>query len=158
MTTELPSELAAELAVRRATTADVDALAPLFDRYRQFYMQPADLERAAQFVAQRLHNGESVVFLALAGPVAVGFCQLYPTFCSVTAAPILVLYDLFVAPGGRQSGVGRALMRAAQDYALGVGAARMDLSTAKTNLAAQALYESEGWQRDQEFFTYSRSL
>jgi len=83
-----------------------------------------------------------------------GFCQLYPTFCSVAAAPIYVLYDLYVAPASRGAGLGRALMLNAQAFAAANGAARMDLSTAQTNAAAQALYESLGWRRDNEFFAY----
>jgi ribosomal protein S18 acetylase RimI-like enzyme len=34
----------------------------------------------------------------------------------------------------------------------------MDLTTAKTNLQAQALYESLGWLRDEVFLTYSREI
>ena len=32
--------------VDRATLDDLDALAPLFDGYRQFYEQPSDIQRA----------------------------------------------------------------------------------------------------------------
>jgi len=35
---------------------------------------------------------------------------------------------------------------------------RMDLTTAKTNHAAQALYESLGWVRDEVFFAYNRRV
>lgn len=34
----------------------------------------------------------------------------------------------------------------------------MDLTTARTNLAAQSLYRSFGWVRDEVFYTYSKSL
>ena len=37
------------LRVRRATLADVDALTPLFDGYRQFYGQPGNPLRAHDF-------------------------------------------------------------------------------------------------------------
>ena len=87
-----------------------------------------------------------------------GFCQLYPTWCSVAAARIFVLYDLFVDDGVRRAGVGRQLMLAAQAFGRAAGAARLDLSTARTNARAQALYESLGWRRDDVFLTYSLSL
>jgi hypothetical protein len=32
--------------LRRAETADLPLLVPLFDGYRQFYRQPSDLDRA----------------------------------------------------------------------------------------------------------------
>ncbi len=142
--------------VRAATMDDINQLAPLFNAYRLFYQQADDVARAAAFLRQRLQHNDSTILLACnAAQQAVGFCQMYPTFCSVSAAPILVLYDLFVTPTARGSGAGRALLLAAHAYAKQVGVVRLDLSTAKTNLAAQALYESLGWQQDTEFFTYS---
>lgn len=142
--------------VRQARLADLDNIAPLFDAYRQFYEQPADLALATAFIGERMREGESTVLLAEdASGQAVGFCQLYPSFCSVAAAPIHVLYDLFVAKAARGSGTGRALMQAAQDFAEAAGSARMDLTTARTNSRAQALYESCGWQRDEVFLTYN---
>jgi ribosomal protein S18 acetylase RimI-like enzyme len=47
-------------------------------------------------------------------------------------------------------------MLAAEALAHKRGFARMDLSTARSNANAQALYESLGWQRDEAFFVYSR--
>lgn len=38
------------------------------------------------------------------------------------------------------------------------GFARMDLTTARTNLPAQALYESLGWRQDQVFLAYNLDL
>jgi len=35
---------------------------------------------------------------------------------------------------------------------------RMDLTTARTNVTAQTLYESLGWLRDEVYFAYSRTL
>ncbi|MCU0870629.1 MAG: GNAT family N-acetyltransferase [Burkholderiales bacterium] len=147
------------ITTRLATLADLDIVAALFDAYRQFYDQPPDRALATRFLHDRLERGESVVILACdAAGRAVGFCQLYPTFCSVEAQPIYTLYDLYVAPAARRGGVGRALLRAAEALAREHGKARMDLSTAKTNTAAQAVYESLGWVRDDVFFTYSRRI
>ena len=149
-----------EASIRRAGVDDLDALAPLFDAYRRFYEQPADVPRARAFLLARLERGESVVFVADRGASngLAGFCQLYPTWCSVAAAPIFVLYDLFVGDDARRDGVGRALMLAAQAFARAAGAVRIDLSTARTNTRAQALYESLGWQRDVDYLTYNLSL
>jgi ribosomal protein S18 acetylase RimI-like enzyme len=38
------------------------------------------------------------------------------------------------------------------------GKVRMDLTTARTNTAAQSVYESLGWQRDDVFFAYSKRV
>ncbi len=145
--------------IRLATPADADAIAPLFDAYRQFYEQAPDLAGARAFIAQRLERKESVVLLALdASGSAIGFCQLYPAFCSVEAAPIYTLYDLFVEPGSRKTGAGRSLLLAAEATARAQGKVRMDLTTAHTNTAAQSLYESLGWVHDTVFRAYTRRI
>ena len=145
-------------AIRRAVPADLDALAPLFDAYRRFYEQPGDIALASAFLADRLERRESTILVAQADGELLGFCQLYPSWCSVAAARIFVLYDLFVDEGVRRAGVGRALMLAAQDFGRQAGAVRLDLSTARTNARAQALYESLGWQRDDVYLVYNLEL
>ena len=147
------------LHTRVATLDDLGALAPLFDAYRQFYDQPADLPRAERFLRERMTRSESVVLVAADdGGGLRGFCQLYPSFCSVIAQPICTLYDLYVAPQARQTGAGRALMQAAHAHAQQNGFARLDLSTARTNHKAQALYESLGWVRDEVFLYYNKAV
>jgi ribosomal protein S18 acetylase RimI-like enzyme len=144
---------------RIATLDDLDVIAPLFDAYRQFYEQAPDLALAQSFIRDRLKNNESVVLVASdETQKVVGFCQLYPTFCSVEAQPTYSLYDLFVSPAARGSGVGKALLRAAEKLATEHGKARMNLTTARTNKPAQAAYESLGWVRDEVFYAYSKSV
>ncbi len=146
------------LRTRRANLQDADAIAPLFDAYRQFYEQASDLALARSFIGARLEKGESVIFVAEDAGVMVGFCQLYPTFCSVEAAPIYTLYDLFVTQAARKSGAGRQMMLAAEDHARATGAVRLDLTTARDNLRAQSVYESLDWVRDEIFYTYNKSM
>jgi ribosomal protein S18 acetylase RimI-like enzyme len=100
-----------------------------------------------------------VIFLAL-GPdrSAIGFTQLYPSFSSASAKRIFILNDLFVDPGARRSGVGRALLDAAADFGHSAGAARLTLSTAHTNTSAQSLYEATGWLLDEIFRSYHLAL
>lgn len=147
------------IATRLSTERDLAAVAALFDAYRQFYGKAPDLTLATDFIRERMQRRESVVLVAeRQGHGIVGFSQIYPTFCSVAAARIGVLYDLFVESGSRKLGAGRALMRAAESHAAGSGLARLELSTARTNLPAQSLYESLGWVRDEAFQVYSKSL
>ena len=146
-------------AIRRATLADLDLVAPLFDAYRRFYRFSPDAALARTFLEARLQRNESVVFLATApDDSALGFTQLYPSFSSGAAARIFVLNDLFVAPTARRLGVGRALLRAAASFGRAEGAVRLTLSTELTNHDAQALYESEGWLLQTAFCDYALSL
>ena len=149
----------AAIHVRRATLDDLPELSRLFDAYRQFYQQAADLDKARAFIRARLQQNESVIYLAEnATGQAIGLCQLYPSFCSLIAAPIYVLSDLFVAPEARRTGAARGLMTAVERDAREAGFARLDLTTAKTNMPAQNLYESVGWVRDEVYYTYNRTL
>ena len=143
----------------RADVTDIDLLAPLFDSYRQFYGRPSDPELCRRYLTDRLSREESVVFLAgVPRSSAVGFTQMYPTFGSLSAARIFILYDLFVAVAARQKGVGRLLMERARQHAQEAGARSIVLETARTNLAAQRLYESLGYERDDQFLTYELPL
>ena len=145
--------------IHPAELADLDVLAPLFDGYRQFYRQSADLARARNFLSERLTRHESEILIAVDDRgVGLGFTQLYPLFSSVRVVRIFLLNDLFVVPEARRQGVGKALLLAAADHARDLGAASLSLSTALDNLPAQALYESLGWRRDQGFCEYGLVL
>jgi ribosomal protein S18 acetylase RimI-like enzyme len=143
---------------RQAVFADLDALAPLFDAYRQFYGQTSDVKAARHFLQARFEAGQSVLFIAEREGLALGFTQLFPSFSSVSMARVFVLDDLYVAEAARRQGVGEALLDMAAAYARALGAVRLSLSTAIDNLPAQALYEREGWARDQRFFAYHLAL
>ena len=142
----------------RAQPADLPDVAVLFDAYRCFYGQPSDRDGAEAFLAERMAHQQSVILLARGGDQALGFTQLYPSFSSVSMAPIVILNDLFVVAEGRGQGIATALLDAACCHARAAGAIRLSLSTAVDNHAAQALYEGAGWKRDTAFMEYSFSL
>ena len=146
------------LRVRTADIHDLDAIAPLFDAYRQFYGQAADLPRARAFLAERFGHHQSLILLAERAGVPAGFTQLYPLFSSVRTARVYLLNDLFVAASARRAGVARALLTAAAERSRALGAVGLSLSTALDNAPAQALYESLGWVRDRQFCEYSHTL
>jgi GNAT superfamily N-acetyltransferase len=145
-----------DITARQATILDLDLLVPLFDAYRQFYRQPSDPGLARRFLWERFQYNGSIIFLALRQDgAAVGFMQLYPSFSSASAARIFILNDLFVLPEARRMGVGSLLLSAAASFGRAVGAVRLTLSTEITNEAAQALYETEGWKRQANFYVYN---
>jgi ribosomal protein S18 acetylase RimI-like enzyme len=143
------------LTIVRAEHKHLDDLAALFDGYRQFYGQRADVAAARAFLRERMERGESVIYVAYAdGEEAAGFTQLYPSFSSVSLKPLWILNDLFVRDGTRRGGVGRSLLERARRHAAETGAKGLVLSTALTNTGAQRLYESCGWEREDEFLQY----
>lgn len=136
------------ISITRAGPADLDTLAALFDAYRQFYGQPGDIPRARQWLRERLRFGESVVLLAKRGGATLGFAQLYPMFSSVRTARTWILNDLYVDAAARRTGVARALLDAAADFARKDGAAGISLETMADNEAARATYRAAGWRED----------
>jgi GNAT superfamily N-acetyltransferase len=156
------------IAVRQAVLSDLEALATLFDQYRQFQGQPADLPAARSFLHERFNHGESVAFIAIDrggsgngnessnSEVPAGFAQLYPSFSSVSLSRVFILNDLFVAERGRRKGVASALLGALEAYAWAFNASRVSLNVARSNVPAQQLYLAQGWTADDQFFMFHR--
>jgi ribosomal protein S18 acetylase RimI-like enzyme len=139
--------------VERASVDDLDALAPLFSAYRDFYREPPDRAGDRAFLEARLRRGESTVFLARSGGVPVGFMQLYPTFSSTARKPLWILNDLYVVPAARRRGVASLLLDRAKELAIATGAEGVTLETAVDN-PAQRLYEARGWRLDRAFLHF----
>lgn len=147
------------MSVTAVVAADIEALVPLFAGYLEFYQVPRPVEQIQAFLLQRLQCGDAQLFIARDEQgVAQGFTQLYPLQSSLALAPSWLLSDLFVASSARRQGVGEALMNAARAHAVASGACGLQLETAKTNLAGQALYERLGYVRDEVYLTYWLSL
>ncbi len=147
------------MSITAVVVADLDALVPLFAGYLEFYQAPRPAEQIQTFLLQRLQRGDAQLFIARdAQGLAQGFTQLYPLHSSLALAPSWLLSDLFVVPNARRQGVGEALMNAARVHAETSGACGLQLETAKTNLAGQALYERLGYVRDEVYLTYWLSL
>ena len=136
------------ISTHRADPADLDALALLFDAYRQFYGQPSDVPRAREWLRERLRFGESTVIVATLASNPVGFAQLYPMYSSVRTARTWILNDLYVDAAARRRGVARMLLETAAAFAREDGAAGISLETAQDNAAARALYRAAGWNED----------
>ena len=143
----------------KVTQSEVSKVAALFNQYRIFYEQQDNLPLATSFIAERVSNSESVVFLALNEQGdSLGFTQLYPSFSSVSAQRIRILNDLFVAANLRGQGVGKALLNAARDFAISTDAKGIALETGEDNLGAQKLYQSLGYQRESDHYHYFLDL
>lgn len=145
--------------ITQLTPSYLPQAASLFNQYRIFYGKESDIKNAAKFLEERLRNQESIVFLCVdEADIACGFMQLYPSFSSVSLARIFILNDLYVDEKYCKKGIGKMLLEAAKDYAKKNNAARLTLSTAKTNKIARQLYEDNGYKLDEEYFSYNLVL
>lgn len=87
---------------------------------------------------------KSRVLLAFAdAPVGVAICFL--GLSTFRARPLLNIHDLAVVPEWRGKGVGRALLRAAEELAGREGCCKLTLEVQEDNLPARGLYESFGF-------------
>ncbi len=140
--------------VRKANSNDLSQLSELFDGYRQFYQQDADLKGANEFLSKRLENQQSVIFVVESNGQLLGFTQLFPSFSSVSMQRLWVLNDLFVAAAARQQGVAQKLMEAAKHFAQETNSKGLSLETDLDNIAAQKLYDGLGYERQDDTYHY----
>lgn len=133
--------------------------AELFNHYRIFYEQESDFSACYAFIKNNFENKRSKLFLLFddAGK-AVGFSQLYPTFCSISMKPYYYLSDLYVDKSCRQNGYAKYLMSFLTEHFTAEGAQRLTLDTATTNTIAQHLYESLGYEQETVYITYHQIL
>ena len=97
----------------QATPEHLDLLTPLFVKYREFYDAMPYPESSRSFLEKRLTRKESVIYLALADDEdkLMGFCQLYPSFSSLSLKRVWILNDIFVAEDARRQLVADRLIQ-----------------------------------------------
>ena len=133
-----------QTAIRLATAADAPTLARLLHAFNTEYGQPEpDADTIAERAAPLIESGEVTVLFAGDGPDGFATLRFRPSL--YTGALDACLEGLYVVPERRGHGLGRALLDAAMNVARERGAARIDLNTSETDVAARALYESAGF-------------
>ena len=144
-----------EFKIIEAEPKHIEKVGELFDLYRQFYKYESNLIESTNYIKDRITNNESIIFIAINDAnEAIGFDQLYETFGSLDLGKIIILYDLYVKEDHRKNNIGRQLMIRSHEYAKKINAKRIQLSTATDNFIGQSLYESLGYVKDIDFYTY----
>ena len=144
-----------KIKIIKAEQKHIKEVGILFDLYRQFYKYESNLIESTNYIKDRINNNESTIFIAISGAdEAIGFVQLYETFGSLDLGKIIILYDLYVKEDHRKNNIGRKLMIKSHEYAKKINAKRIQLSTAIDNYIGQSLYESLGYVKDDNFYTY----
>ena len=144
----------------QATLEHLDLLTPLFVKYREFYGSLPYPDSSRAFLEKRLRRKESVIYLAMADheDKLLGFCQLYPSFSSLSLKRVWILNDIFVAEDARRQLVADGLLQQAKKLAKETNAVRLRVSTSIDNEVAQKVYESIGFHEDRKFKSYTLEL
>jgi ribosomal protein S18 acetylase RimI-like enzyme len=159
------------VSIQRASIRDVSEVGRLFNAYRKFYGEPADEDRALDFIRERIELDSAVSFSQYPVPLyflvwadiagrrrAVGFMHLIPSVNTLAMRPIWFLEDLYIEPELRRKGIATELLNYAEEFARSTGAERLTLATAHDNISAQGLYYKLGYIREDHFWYFHRLL
>lgn len=135
--------------IREATIEDINFVSELFDRYRVFYDKAPELQKAKEFISERLKQNDSKIFVAVTNDdTLVGFVQLYPLFSSTRMKRLWLLNDLFVDKEHRGKGISKQLIDSSKELCKQTNACGLILETAKTNSIGNELYPTVGFTLD----------
>jgi ribosomal protein S18 acetylase RimI-like enzyme len=149
--------------VRLVDAGELDAVGRLAHEFNEeFEEETPGPEVLAGRIGALVVTGEMEALLAGEGPDGFALLQFQATIWS--AQPNCYLAELYVVPGRRGEGIGRALMDAALARARERGAGHMDLNTSEVDTAARGLYEglgfanTEGGEDGPRMLYYERDL
>jgi GNAT superfamily N-acetyltransferase len=146
-----------EFEIARVAAGDIDEVLPLLRGYCEFY-EVAPSDGALRTLCDALLEAPETAGIQLlardAQGVAVAFATLYWTYSTLSAGPIGLMNDLYVAPAARGGGLGRALIDACAAACVERGVGELEWYTAPGNTRAQAVYDRTGASRE-EWVSYS---
>lgn len=123
--------------------------AELFAHYGEEVPDEATLRRA---IAREPPGVEMLAALAPSGPVGLAcFSHIFP---ALSGTPQIYMKELYVSASARGAGAGEILMRALARLAVERGCTRLDWTTARDNVGAQAFYHRIGAQVVEEKVFY----
>ena len=137
---------AADIAIRPATRADIDAILALVRGLAEYEQLAHECEADAASLAGTLFGKHPAaeVLIAEADGEAAGFALFFHNYSTFLARPGLYLEDLFVWPRFRGLGIGKRLMVQLAQLALARGCGRFEWSVLDWNAPAIGFYRSLG--------------
>ncbi|HEY1776321.1 MAG TPA: GNAT family N-acetyltransferase [Solirubrobacteraceae bacterium] len=141
------------------TLADLDELLPLMRGYCDFYeVSPTDEQLRTLSLTLIEHPDTSgLQLIAREEGEARGFATIFWSYSTLSAAPIGVMNDLYVAPHARGQGLGAKLIGACGAECLARGVGLLEWETAPSNARAQRVYDRLGAERS-EWYAYTLAL
>ncbi len=146
-----------DITVRRATMADYERLCELYAEVDALHVgahpelfRMAEPPREWAHIQGMLEGADSTILVAEVEGVIAGFALLVvkdtPPVPVIAPRHFAVVDTLGVGENYRRSGVGRALMEQAEQFAREHGARDIELSVYRFNQAAVQFYEELGYQ------------
>ena len=140
------------------TGAELAAVATVFDQYRRHYGRPVVVGQTLAWLAQYTRSGMLSIFTAHVGRDLVGIATTLVVPASLRLACSWQIRDLYVVPGARRCGAGRALVTAVAAAASQGGAIRLSIQTEPANTAALQLYRTCGFVPEDDLHILSLDL
>ena len=133
----------AAVIIRDAADADAAGLGPLLETLGY----PADAESIAERLrAQRAADPTGRVLIALDGPEIVGFAVLHSTPALHRPTAVGRITAIAVTSSRQGRGVGRELLRAAEDHFRAQGLGRIEVTSGPTHQKAYEFYRRLGYE------------
>ena len=150
----------ASIKAGRLSEAAVEELADVvvvFYQYRRHYGQPVVPGQTRAWLEDQWPR-QLVVFTACMGEDLVGLATAVVLPASLLLGYSWQLRDLYVVPGARRRGAGRALLDAVCQAAAAAGAVRVSVQTEPGNTAALQLYRTSGFTMVEDLQVLTRPL
>ena len=130
-----------ELMIRDAVLADCPVITRL-NREEMGYDYP--VEKTVTKLQKLLNSPSDRIFVAAIGDSVVGYIHVHD-YDVIYAPHIIDVLGIAVATQYRRMGIGRSLLKAAEEWALQDGAESIRLVSGATRVGAHAFYQSCGY-------------
>jgi GNAT superfamily N-acetyltransferase len=139
--------------IRAATPADVPQILAFIRGLADYEKLSADVTATEEKLHATLFGARPAAecVLAFADGAPAGFAIFFTNYSTFLAQPGLYLEDLFVSPGFRGRGIGKAILLHLARLANERGCGRMEWAVLDWNEPAIAFYESLGARRLREW-------
>jgi GNAT superfamily N-acetyltransferase len=142
----------------RPTPEEIAEVATVFDQYRCHYGQPVVAGQTLAWLTQHTRSGMLSIFTAHIGRDLVGIATTVVLPASLRLTCSWQIRDLYVVPGARRCGAGRALVAAVAAAASQAGAIYLSIQTEPGNTAALQLYRTSGFVAENDLHVLSLDL
>ncbi len=144
------------LSIRPAEPADVPVVAGLIRQLARFEKLEHEVVLTEELLKAGLFGTRPYAEAVLAEEEGrpVGFALFFHNFSTFLARPGMYLEDLFVLPGDRGRGVGRALLAHLAQLAVERGCGRLEWAVLNWNREAVRFYERLGARPNSEWTVY----